>query len=679
MKPKRFYFRSPAIFGTPLKYGAPVFIGFTVLISGLDARAGDILRGGSASSNKPGRAAAGGAPTPAATDAARANARDTLARTTRTMASIRAMQKAARQAAATNGKNNLGANPLVPNVKLPDVPNGLAVGGLRVSAEVALDPSKWTGAKLPKQTVSKGKTEVTIKQTEQQALLNWETLNVGKKTTLTFDQSKGGEDVGKWIAFNKVNDPTGNPTQILGNIKADGQVYLINTNGIIFGGSSQVNARGLTVSSLPINDNLIDRGILNNPDAQFLFSALDLAAGLNGTPAFTPEKPLSADGKYGDVTVQKGAILKSPTNAEKSGGRVMLVGPNVRNEGTILTPDGQTILAAGLQVGFDGHSSADPSLRGLDVFVGAVEDPVAGLYSGSVSQNGLVESQRGSINLSGRDIRLDGMLFATTSVSFNGRIDIHASYNAVSNRETSNARGDLFLFKDAGAVEIAPDSVISVLPDYDSKEATIGSELALRSQVNVSGKTIHLGEDSAILLPNGLANLNAGTWFYDSTSAAPTSRFVQTGGQVYFDKGVIVDVSGSKVDSIPVSQNIISVDLRGAELADSPLQREGNLRGKTVQVDIRDVSIYQGDQWLGTPLANVAGFANLISRSVGQLTVEGGTVNITAGASVVMQKGSKIDVSGGSTTVRGGHGQYHPADHRQPDCGHQPSHAGLRL
>ena len=83
--------------------------------------------------------------------------------------------------------------------------------------------------------------------------------------------------------------PSANPTQILGDIKADGQVYLINPNGIIFGGSSQVNARGLTVSSLPINDNLVGQGLLNNRDAQFLFSGLKVPGGSDGTPDFNPE------------------------------------------------------------------------------------------------------------------------------------------------------------------------------------------------------------------------------------------------------------------------------------------------------------------------------------------------------------------------------------------------------
>ncbi|MEQ1771212.1 MAG: filamentous hemagglutinin N-terminal domain-containing protein, partial [Devosia sp.] len=77
---------------------------------------------------------------------------------------------------------------------------------------------------------------------------------------------------------------------MLGSIRADGQVYVINRNGIIFGGASQVNVSTLVASSLPINDNLISRGLLNNPDAQSLLSGLTIPAGAS-TPAFVPEPP----------------------------------------------------------------------------------------------------------------------------------------------------------------------------------------------------------------------------------------------------------------------------------------------------------------------------------------------------------------------------------------------------
>jgi filamentous hemagglutinin len=648
MKPKRFFFHQTQLFGSPLRCGVPLALGFMVCFTGLDASAGDILRGGSRNNggNKTRASNLGGAPPPSATDSARANARDMLARTDRTLAAMRAMQNAARNA-ANKGPNNLGKNPLKPTVKLPNVPNGLVAGGLKVSGNITTDPTKWTGAKLPTQTVKNGKTKVTIKQTEQQALLEWETFNIGKNTTLTFDQKKGGENVGQWIAFNKVNDPSANPTQILGNIKAKGQVYIINPNGIIFGGSSQVNARGLTASSLPINTNLIERGLLNNPDAQFLFSGLDMPSGSNGTPSFTAEKPLDSSGKYGDVTVEKGAVLKSPSNSAKVGGRIMLVGPNVSNKGTIEAPDGQAILAAGMQVGVVAHSSSDPSLRGLDVFVGAVTDTTAGAYAGTATQSGLIRSDRGNITITGKEVNQLGVLESSTSVALNGRVDLQAFYDATTLTDAGTTR---FVLRQAGITTLGEDSQIRIMPEYESKETKEGVELALRSAINVSGSTIHIGADSTVLAPNAITNFSAGTWNLSQREPA----FTQSGGQIYFGTNAIINVAGSMGVEVPVEQNIITVELRGAELAGSPLQRVGNLRNKTVRVDIRDEGIYKQEMWKGTPLADISGFANLIQKGVGQLTVAGGTVNISAGESVVMNKGAKIDVSGGFISYQGG-------------------------
>ncbi len=70
---------------------------------------------------------------------------------------------------------------------------------------------------------------------------------------------------------------------------------MINRNGIIFGAASQVHVGTLVASSLPINDNLIARGLLNNPDAQFLFSGIAIPAGAQGTPAFNPDPVESSD------------------------------------------------------------------------------------------------------------------------------------------------------------------------------------------------------------------------------------------------------------------------------------------------------------------------------------------------------------------------------------------------
>ena len=223
------------------------------------SRAGDLLRNGApARAARPSPHADSGA---AAAAVARSNAQDALARTSRALQSVQQMQAAARAAAVGKAANNLGADPTNPGQLLPDVPDGLAPGGLQFTGGtgIAGAPSQGSGGRG---------VQVTVKQTVQQAFLNWSSFNIGRTTTLYFDQSAGGADVGQWIAFNKVTDPTGRPSQILGSIVAPGQVYVINQNGIIFGGTSQVNVHTLVASSLPINENLITRGLLNNPDVK---------------------------------------------------------------------------------------------------------------------------------------------------------------------------------------------------------------------------------------------------------------------------------------------------------------------------------------------------------------------------------------------------------------------------
>ncbi len=636
------------------------------LAAGVSARAGDILRGGGTTGPRGAPAAFG--TNPATTTQARNNAKDTLARTTQAVLDVKAMQAAA-SAAARSGAANLGPDPNHPGFTLPNVPNGLATGGLvpitgLASPGVANPTTTWQGALTPVQTAASGRTTVHIKQTAQQALLAWETFNIGKETTLRFDQS-GGKNASQWIAFNKINDPSGSPTQILGALRADGQVYVINQNGIIFGGSSQVNTHALVASALPINDNLVARGLLNNPDAQFLFTSLALPAGSKGTPAFTPPAALTPSGLSGDVVVQKGASLTSPTTPDHVGGRIALVGPNVHNAGTISTPDGQTILAAGQQVGFAAHPGSDPSLRGLDAYIGAVADPALANPppAGSATNAGFIDAPRASVVIAGKNVSQLGVIDSSTSVSLNGRIDLLADYDAAGNLEDNNANSGttggvrnlspfLFLPRSTGTVTLGADSVMRILPELSTTDIVIGTRLPLLSQVNLQGRAIQLAARSTIFAPNANVALSAGRWSFQP--GGPTTNFIYAGGQIYLDAGATINVAGSTDVSAPVTENILSVQLRGSELADSPLQRGGPVRGVALNIDVRKTGTYNGLAWVGTPLGNAAGFAGLIQRTAAELTTAGGTVKLTAGESVIMQPGAKIDVSGGWTNYGGG-------------------------
>ncbi|WP_156226496.1 filamentous hemagglutinin N-terminal domain-containing protein, partial [Herbaspirillum chlorophenolicum] len=113
------------------------------------------------------------------------------------------------------------------------VPDGLADGGLKVDTNSLT--KGWLNANAPTQTSANGQTTVAIQQTADKAILNWETFNIGKNTIVNFLQQPN------WAVLNRINDPLMRPSQIQGQLNGDGTVMIVNRNGIVFSGSSQVN------------------------------------------------------------------------------------------------------------------------------------------------------------------------------------------------------------------------------------------------------------------------------------------------------------------------------------------------------------------------------------------------------------------------------------------------------
>lgn len=609
--------------------------------------AGDILRGGVTRANDAARAQALANTGQAQALKLRANAQDRLARTTQALQSMQAAQAAARSAAAS----------------VNNVANGMVPGGL----EVLTGPNaKWQGADA---ALAVGN-DVNIKQNDPQAVLHWKTFNVGRDTTVNFDQSKGGADAGKWIAFNKVFDPSAAPSQIRGRINAQGQVYIINQNGIAFSGSSQINTRALVASSLPINDNLIQRGLLNQQAKapEFLFSGLradnfDRDVDVDGDGLIEAGKDYIAYSRTADikVEVEQGARLSAPVSAEGFGGRVMLVGQTVINRGAISTEAGQTVLAAGLQVAVSEHSSADPTLRGLDVAIGKVADVAAGLEGGKVRNEGLITVPRGSVLLAGSDIRHSGMIDSSTSVDLNGRIDFLADFGATANNNYEPANpnfGPAFVPTASGFVEFSAGSVTRVLPEWSSSKTLAASALPLRSTVNARAGNVYFGPGSVVQAPSGDVDVRAGSWALQGSGQpyleSGQPKFLQSGGQIFVGASALIDVSGSTDVFVPLHHQIMTLQMRGAELADSPLQRDAGLRAVSLVMDMRQSGSYYGRPWVGTPLGDLTGYLNLIERNAGQLTLEGGTVALQAGGSVVLDRSAVVDAAGGYSRNEGG-------------------------
>jgi hypothetical protein len=323
-----------------------------------------------------------------------------------------------------------------------------------------------------------------------------------------------------------------------------------------------------------------------------------------------------------------------------------------------------------MQVAIAAHDSNDPSLRGLDVWVGAMED-----YAGSVTNSGLIESKTGNTSIVGKNIKQDGAIESATSVSLNGRIDLRASYGAVANPNYDSttelgAGGPMFLDQFTGSLSLGKDSLTRILPDYASDKKTPGLSLPERSQLNLDGLSVHFDKGSVLWAPNGEVVVRSGTWTYRDIDGDGTildargeeiaveaginnhysgtnQKFFFNAGQIYVDESANISVAGSVDVFTPLSHSVLDVKLLGAELADSPLQRNSVLRGKNLTVDTRIAGTYNGRFWLGTPLGDVTGLLGLIERNAAQLTTVGGNISLQSGGSVVVREGSKIDVSGG--------------------------------
>src|SRR5215475_7739063 len=144
---------------------------------------------------------------------------------------------------------------------------------------------------------------LTVNQSSQNATLNWQSFNISADGTVKFIQPGSSS-----VALNRIFD--GNPSQIFGALDANGRVYLINGNGIVFGAGAQVNVGSLVASTL---DTTIDSGSNS-------FSLLNPAK--SGQPAF--QQGVDANGKplTGAVTIQRGATLETP-----EGGQVLVFAP----------------------------------------------------------------------------------------------------------------------------------------------------------------------------------------------------------------------------------------------------------------------------------------------------------------------------------------------------------------
>jgi len=478
-------------------------------------------------------------------------------------------------------------------------------------------------------------------QDRDKAILKWKSFDVATGKMVEFHQKDSSS-----IALNRIFQD--NPSQVLGTIKANGQIYLYNQNGFVFGKDSAVNVNTLVASTLNISDEALAGGISQqfSPDSD--------------KHALGPEdgKPETATKAGSFITIEKGAKIHAARDPGKNGndgndGLILMAAPTIENKGSISTDQsGQVILVASKDKVYLQPADKNSPFAGLLVEVDT---------GGKVSNVGDILARQGNITLEGFAVNQGGRVTATTSINENGSIRLLAN-------EGHGLKGEaLFATQttrsvDAGdglgtesKVTLAPGSVTEIIAD-ESGGSAIDAQTQAQSYVEVIANKVEIkGSNSSkpgasIVAPGGkikvIATDDLETIQADGSVILPTNPVAKSNaGRIMVEKGAKIDVSGTKNVTASMERNVAEISVQSYELRDSPLQKNGVLQGQTVFVDVRK----------DTKIVDDSSAAARVQRSLAERLGKGGEVNLISGGDVVVNNGATVDISGGSVNYQDGY------------------------
>lgn len=622
--------------------------------------------------------------------AAGAQAQVSLARAAAALNAARQAQLNAAAAAAQAVKstvNGVATGGLMPLGGVKDVTAQSACGDFCSTLQLNT-PTSWQNANTSfTETAKNGQYKVDITQTQSRAILNWETFNIGRNTSVKFEQQSSD-----WTVLNRVTDPSGSPTQILGQMSAPGGVYVINRNGIIFGAGAQVNVHALIASSLDVGALGLSQG---DRDSYFINTGINGAnvTAFSVAPTRSPPVPGTPDdGSYtaennswGDVKVNAGASITASTVGLDNTGFIYLFGRNVSNSGTLTAPGAEAALVAARTIDLvsGGYWKLPSNVLPSNVTYRATDfklsqfaskyafgsgTPLTTTYApgtGIVTNDGLIETPRGVTQMNGDRITIGqgGVISADTGITRNSMVLLRAATSVDLEGTISALAYDDPLTKSLPTGGSAGSIVQSFTPAYVELSAqgsvTVGSSgLISAPSASVVLRAIDLGPvvNAQTLYTNYTQNalfILQGNPFGLNPSVAGPQR-------VLLQPGATIDVAGLQNVELPASYNFIPFKPTGNEVADMPLQRSW-LPGNTFWIDIRASGTRSdGTSWVGTPVADASGTINAYGRSIQQLMTTGGVVSLQTDRtatgslitdrSVITQSGSVINVAGGNVT-----------------------------
>ncbi|MFH1872743.1 MAG: filamentous hemagglutinin N-terminal domain-containing protein [Pseudomonadota bacterium] len=439
-------------------------------------------------------------------------------------------------------------------------------------------------------SISSAAGSTTINQTSQNVAINWQSFSIGVGEAVQFVQPNSSS-----IALNRVLGP--DPSSILGSLSANGKVFLLNPNGVLFGHGAQVNVGGLVASTL------------NMSDGDFMA------------------------GRYHFAGNSKATVLNQGT-INAPGGYVALLGAEVGNDGIILARLGTVALAAGsgmtLDVAGDGLLNVTVSQGAVDALVqngGLIQADggnvlltamAAGdLLLSAVNNTGVIRAQ--TIENHNGTIRLTGDMQGGT-MTIGGTLDVSGSGAGQTGGKVTVTGHHVGLFgTDIDASGDAGGGTVLIGGDYQGTNPAVQNAAAtyMSADSTITADAVSTGNGGKVIL-----------WSDESTRAY--GSIAARGGAQNGDGGLI-ETSGHWLDVAG-----IAIDASAA-----------NGKGGTWLLDPSDITISAAIT-AGIPVAPVGGvYAPDSGATVSNLNVANLVTALEAGG------GTNVSITTTNTGVQG--------------------------
>lgn len=292
-----------------------------------------------------------------------------------------------------------------------------------------------------------------VNQSTDKVIINWHDFSIAAGELTKFVQPSATA-----AALNRVT--SGNMSKIYGSLEANGQIFLVNPNGVLIGPSGQINTMSFMASTLAVEN----QSFLDGKSSMIL----------------------SGDSK---------ASIVNQGRIQALGGDVFLIAHKVENSGTIVAPDGTVGLAAGSEVILQ---PAGTDSERIGVLLGTASEP----GSTGVNNQGNIQAATAELKAAGGNvyalaINNGGAVRADSIVRENGRIVLKASGGNIANSGTLAAHagadgGQVILDAGRGAAE-NPSTVIQTgTIDVAGTEAgSVGGQATLLGDhVGVTGQAL---------------------------------------------------------------------------------------------------------------------------------------------------------------------------------------------